>query len=305
MDSRDHALFDLGQALRSRGYEFVTVTPETHRRVQTRSASRARSLRDVFGWSRPFQPGTLPDAVLDLLRAGGALAEAEDGYRSKVRFSTLASHLFVHSAYPTRDPDSVFFGPDTYRFCSMLMARTPMTLRCVADLGCGSGAGGIVLAPRAERVVLADVNEEALRFARINAALACASNVEVARSDLLSAIDGPIDLVIANPPYMADEQHRVYRDGGGTLGEGLGVRIVVESLERLQPGGRLLLYTGTPVIEGRHLFRDAVGPALSAASAFDYVELDPDVFGDELERPAYAAVDRIAAVALDATRSSA
>jgi hypothetical protein len=34
------------------------------------------------------------------------------------------------------------------------------------------------------------------------------------------------------------------------------------------------------------------------ASHFVYEEIDPDVFGEELERPAYAHVDRIAAVGL-------
>jgi hypothetical protein len=33
-----------------------------------------------------------------------------------------------------------------------------------------------------------------------------------------------------------------------------------------------------------------------------YEELDPDVFGDELDRPAYAAVERIAAVLVTARR---
>ena len=35
---------------------------------------------------------------------------------------------------------------------------------------------------------------------------------------------------------------------------------------------------------------------------FDYRELDPDVFGEELDRPAYAHVERIAVVALDAVK---
>jgi len=34
----------------------------------------------------------------------------------------------------------------------------------------------------------------------------------------------------------------------------------------------------------------------------EYFELDPDVFGEELENPPYAAADRIAVVGLDALR---
>jgi tRNA1(Val) A37 N6-methylase TrmN6 len=304
MDGPSHALLELGRALRTTNYEFVTVTPETHARVQLRRPRHARSLRDVFGWSLPFEPGTLPGAMVDLLRDAGALVESQDGHASAVRFSSLASHLFVHSAYPTTDAASVFFGPDTYRFCSMLLARAPRSPRCIVDVGCGTGAGGIVLAPRAARVVLADVNDEALRFARVNAALAGRESIEVVHSDVLSGVEGEVDLVIANPPYLADDARRLYRDGGGTLGEALSVRIVVEALERLQPGGKLLLYTGTPFVDGRDVFREAVGPALSCSAAtFVYGEIDPDVFGEELDRPVYASVERIAAVTLEATRS--
>src|SRR5207248_154782 len=107
--------------------------------------------------------------------------------------------------------------------------------------------------------------------------------------------------VIANPPYLADDRRRVYRDGGGALGMDLSVRIAREALERLPAGGRLLLYTATPVIDGEHALRPLLEPILRKAR-YDYWELDPDVFGEELERPAYAQVERIAVVALDAVK---
>jgi release factor glutamine methyltransferase len=303
MDGASRALLELGRALRGVDYHFVTVTPATHQRINRRRPVLAPSLRDIFGWSRPFGAAALPGSMRDLLEAAGALVESEEGYRSAVRFSSLAAHLFVHSAYPTVDPAAVFFGPDTYRFSSMLLARAPACSTCIVDVGCGSGAGGILLAARGQRVILTDVNEEALRLARVNVALAGVDNVETVRADVLAGIEGGIDLIISNPPYMADPKRRAYRDGGGTLGEALSVRIVVESLGRLRPGGRLLLYTGTPVVEGRDVFRDAVGPALaSGAVTFEYAEIDPDVFGEELDRPGYATVERIAAVRLDAVR---
>jgi methylase of polypeptide subunit release factors len=303
MDGASRALLELGRALRAADYHFVTVTPATHERVNARRPVGAPTLRDIFGWSRPFGAAALPGAMRDLLEEAGALAESGEGYRSAVRFSSLASHLFVHSAHPTVDPAAVFFGPDTYRFGAMLLARAPAWSTCIADVGCGSGAGGILLAARGQRVILTDVNDQALRLARVNVALAGVDNVETVRSDVLSGVEGDIDLVISNPPYMADPQHRAYRDGGGMLGEALSVRIVVESLGRLRPGGRLLLYTGTPVVEGRDVFRHAVGPALASGTAtFEYAEIDPDVFGEELDRPGYAGVERIAAVRLDAVR---
>lgn len=289
------ALVGLGQWLRSRGYRFITVTPETHRRVLARSPRSASTLPDIFGWNRPFDPQLLPAAVQAMLGEAGALRESVDGYRSAFRFSTLGSLLLVHSAYPTIQTDSVFFGPDTYRFCRMVAAARIKAHRCV-DVGCGSGAGGLSAFPSAERVILADINPTALLLAGVNARLAD-REVELVLSDVLRAIEGEVDLVLANPPYMLDVQHRAYRDGGGSYGSGLAVRIAVEAIERLTPGGTLLLYTGAAVVEGEDVFFRAIQP-LVAKLDYEYEEIDPDVFGEELEGPGYAEVDRIAAVML-------
>lgn len=297
------ALVELGAALGRMGYEFVTVTPETHRRVNARAQrlgrGLARDLRDVFGWSRPFAKEAVPSFVLELLEKAHALRRDGERYLSDVRFSTLGDRLYVHSSFPTNDVDSVFFGPDTYRFCHLLAGREAQGAR-VVDIGCGSGAGGLSIASRAGELILADVSPRALDFSRVNAELHGVS-AKVVRSDVLGDIDRDFDLVIANPPYMRqDDSARTYRDGGGALGEGLATRILREALPRLRPGGRLLLYTGSAIVEGADTFLRSVMPVLEeSAMPFSYEELDPDVFGEELERAAYADVERIAAVALD------
>ncbi|PJI53760.1 SAM-dependent methyltransferase, partial [Methylobacterium radiotolerans] len=52
----EEAVLSLGRALRETGYSFTTVTPATHAHVNARPRNaEARSLRDVFGWSRPFR----------------------------------------------------------------------------------------------------------------------------------------------------------------------------------------------------------------------------------------------------------
>jgi SAM-dependent methyltransferase len=298
----DRALADLGLRLRDLGYRFVTPTPETHRRVNARPESaEARTLRDVFGWSRPFGADALPGDVEALLGAADAVERLPGGLRrSAVRFSSVGDLLFAHSAYPTLDADSVFFGPDTYRFASLLRREVTGARRAV-DVGCGSGAGGLSISGRVGELVLSDVSPRALRFAAVNAAIAGAK-AEIVRSDVLSAVDGPVDLVVANPPYLVDERRRTYRDGGGARGVALSVRIAREALDRLEPGGRLVLYTATPVVEGRHVLEAELAPVLAGAEEVAYEELDPDVFGEELERDAYRDVDRIAVVALTCRR---
>ncbi len=308
MNDNDKALLDLGLALREAGYRFITATPESHRRINARPGNEeAASLRDVFGWSRPFRESVLPQSMLALLEQAGALESHGMLLRSKVRFSSLADVLYVHSGYPTVNTDAVFFGPDTYRFAALiertLAGFAQQQVRCAVDIGCGTGAGGIMLArclkTSGMRLVLADINEQALRYARINAALAGIENVDCLKSDILNAVAGSIDLIVSNPPYLMDPGARQYRDGGGQLGIDLSVRIVRESLARLAPGGRLILYTGTPIISGEDAFWQAVQPLLAASEAYhEYAEIDPDVFGEELESPGYAAADRLAAVSL-------
>lgn len=285
----DDPLVTVGRELRARGYHFTTVTPETHRRVNAR-AGPGRSLADVFGWSRPFVPDVLSTVIRDALVAADAVERGPDGWRSRVRFSTLGDDLFCHSAFPTIAADAVFFGPDTYRFVAWLRRVCPRDVGRLVDVGCGSGAGALALRDRARELVLADVNPAALRLAAVNAALG-GRDVTLAVSDVLDAVDGPVDLVIANPPYLVDDAQRAYRHGGDGLGTALAARIVRESLPRLSPGGRVLLYTGTPIVEGR--------PVLDLGDArATWEELDPDVFGEELDRPVYAGVDRLAAVGI-------
>lgn len=300
MRDRVEALVALGSLLRAAGYHFITPSPTTHTIVNGRAESRVgTTLRDVFGWSRPFAEGALPSEIVAAMREADVVEGIGDGLlKSHLRFSSLGEHLFAHSAFPTTEQDAVFFGPDTYRFCSAIERHAPPASRLVVDVGCGCGAGGLVAAKRAARVLLTDVNERALDLARVNARLADASGIEARRSDLLTAVDEAPDLVIANPPYMKDHAGRTYRDGGGSHGEELAARIVRAALSKLAPGGTLILYTGAAIVDGVDVFRRAITPLLDAAVEFTYREIDPDVFGEELALPAYARVERIAAVVL-------
>jgi release factor glutamine methyltransferase len=296
---RASALLELGRALRNLGYSFVTPTPETHSRVNARAArlggGEAQNLRDVFGWSRPFRRELLEPRLLALLERAQALATDGALLRAQVRFSSLDGDLYAHSAFPTVQADAVFFGPDTYRFCSLLRRWAPAARRLV-DVGCGSGAGGLCLRGRATELVLADINRHALLLAEVNAALA-GTRATLVESDVLGAVEGAVDLVIANPPYMRDAGARTYRDGGGSHGEALAVRIVREAIARLSPGGTLILYTGSAIVDGRDVFLSSVTPLLDSLQ-YEYEELDPDVFGEELDQPSYQDVDRIAAIGL-------
>jgi len=301
-DAQSTALVDLGRALQAAQYKFVTITPASHERVLARGHTRARNLRDVFGWSLAFEPELLPAEMLRALERAQALEQRENLLHALVRFSTLGRQLFVHSAFPTTGEDAVFFGPDTYRFCDFIRRHVAAPSGSVVDVGCGTGAGGLALAscspPR--RLILSEINPRALALARVNAELA-GIPVELVQSDVLRQVAGEHDVIIANPPYMQDQAARTYRHGGGAYGEELSVRIVRECLPRLAAGGTFLLYTGAPIVDGEDVFYQHVRPLLEAnarVAQVQYEQVDVDVFGEELVIPAYARVERIAAVGL-------
>jgi hypothetical protein len=115
----------------------------------------------------------------------------------------------------------------------------------------------------------------------------------------LNDVEGAVDLIIANPPFIADAKKRDYRDGGDMLGAGLSLDWARQSLERLGEGGTMLLYTGSPIVAGEDALLGSLAElADDAGASLRYEELDPDIFGEELDQPAYAdaGAERIAAV---------
>ncbi len=308
------ALLSLGRWLQAQAYRFVCPTPETHARVIERSPDReAQSLEDVFGWNLPFAPGVMPDSVIHWLHEARMLSHIGSRLRSGVRFASIGNRLFVHSSHPTLDRDAVFFGPDTYRFArfveTVLSAPWPYPVRSMADIGCGAAAGAIlaldVLDGRdLQRVILRDINPKALQFAATNAALNDCGVLDFSLGDSLTDVDADFDLIIANPPYMiGDGLEREYRDGGAHQGTDLALRFLGDAVDRLAPGGRIVLYTGTPVVRGVDTFLRHASALLDRTSLpYRYTELDPDVFGESLALPQYADVDRIAVAGLVVSR---
>jgi methylase of polypeptide subunit release factors len=318
---RTAELARLLRAIADTDYRFITPTPLTHQRVrQHREPAVGTTLRDVFGWSMPFKRSVVATDLLALMDDAGVLSASGQMLHSSVRVSSIDDDLFLHTAYPTSQENAVFFGPDTYRFARFIQqallkgddepaASTQRPFR-VLDVGCGSGAGAVVAArallglrPNAAlEFTMNDINPLALQYAAANAK--CAGlPVKLAEGDALSAVAGPFDLIISNPPYLDDAAQRAYRHGGARLGRALSARIAHEALGRLVPGGQLLLYTGVAIVDGVDAFRAELLPLLDEANCtWSYSEIDPDVFGEELEQPVYAHVDRIAAVGLVATR---
>jgi len=126
----------------------------------------------------------------------------------------------------------------------------------ILDMGTGSGA--IALAIASERpkwqITASDRSEAALQMARSNAHRLGLKNVNFAKSDWFAAIDGHFDLIISNPPYVAEKDPHLSQgdlrfEPRGALASGIdGLddirRIVSDTHGYLRPGGWLLFEHG-------------------------------------------------------------
>lgn len=97
--------------------------------------------------------------------------------------------------------------PETEQLCELLL-KFPAPKRLL-DVGTGSGVIALSLAlgwPSAQAEGV-DVSDDALSLAQANAErLGVADRVKFYRSDLLSAVEGMVDLLVANLPYIATEE---------------------------------------------------------------------------------------------------
>lgn len=171
--------------------------------------------------------------------------------------------------------------PDTETLVEAALAQ-PYT--SVLDLGTGSGC--ILLSLLHERPeargVGTDISDAALEVARRNAnRVGVADRVDWAVSDWFSNVSGRFDLIVSNPPYIAQDEmpdlapELSYEPRIALTDEADGLSayrtIAAQAPNHLAPGGRLLVEIG--------LTQGAAVMALFTQAGFAEVMLHPDLDG--------------------------
>ena len=142
----------------------------------------------------------------------------------------------------------------------------------VLDVGTGSGAIALAIADEhpGARVTAIDVSEDALALARENAARTGIA-VELVHHDLFAGLPGEAwDLVVANPPYVRDDELASlgaevveWEPGVALVERGHTEALVRDAGEALRPRGALVL----------EIHGDAAADVVALLEAHRYVEV--------------------------------
>jgi release factor glutamine methyltransferase len=219
--------------------------------------------RWTLGWSQAEwlarHRETPADAVADTYHS----AIRRRANREPIAYITGTREFYGRSFRVT--PDVLIPRPETElvveEALALLAALTPTpgpAAPRVADVGTGSGCLAVTIAlerPSAH-VLAVDISEAALRIAYENArALGAGSRIEFWRGAFLPRGVPPLDLVVANPPYVAERDRdqlpievRGFEPPQALFGGPDGLRViralVPEAAAALRPSGWLIMEIG-------------------------------------------------------------
>jgi SAM-dependent methyltransferase len=133
-------------------------------------------------------------------------------------------------------PDFVMGVTESSRLLANLTARRPVER--ALDVGTGCGFQAIFAAQHAQQVVATDINPRAVAFARFNAVLNGAENVEARVGDGFGPVEGELfDMIVCNPPFViSPDRSYTYRDSG-LEGDAISHDLVHQMPRFLRSGG--------------------------------------------------------------------
>lgn len=205
--------------------------------------------------SRSDADHLLAPAAIDDLVAGGLLVAEHEGVRSRFALTPFGDAFFAHDfgvrPIGTDAPNDVVLGIGTMTtLLALLTVRRGREV--VFDLGTGQGFQAIVAAGHAERVIASDSSARSVEATRIGAAIAGAANVEVAHGHGFGPIvglEGGIDLIVCNPPFVIAPSHRIEALTGQGSGDAFCRTVVRGAAANLREDGFATILVNWPHAE--------------------------------------------------------
>lgn len=226
---------------------------------------------------------------LRFIEAGPEFAQRYDDLIARRARRVPLQHLVGTAAFGPVDvhvgPGVFIPRPETEALLEWALAQRLPDAPVIVDLCTGSGALALALAndrPDA-RIIAVDDSESALQYARRNLA---GTGVEVVCADvtaptLLPELDGSVDLIVANPPYIPDgaqlELEVADHDPAHALFGGPDGMRVIEAIVGL--AGRWLRTGGLVAVEHDDTTSDRTVECFHLATRFDDVTARRDLTG--------------------------
>jgi release factor glutamine methyltransferase len=141
----------------------------------------------------------------------------------------------------------------------------------IADIGTGSGAIAVSLArslPKA-KIYATDISTQALDIATLNC-IRHGVRVELLQGDLLAPLPQPVDMIVANLPYVRDDElaglSEEIKDhephialSGGEDGLDIVRRLIVDAPDKLRDGGAVLIEVAPAQVDTLKAWVDELG----------------------------------------------
>ena len=170
--------------------------------------ARQEELRYVFRYGRKL---SYTDFILLL---NTAITEADQAYLAEIfkRLSQdepaqyIVGETEFHGLTLDVDARALIPRPETEELVALILAENASDDLKVLDIGTGTGAIALSLAKAQStwHVLASDISPDALALAQQNATKNAIANVGFTRSDVFSNVSGNYDIIVSNPPYIAD-----------------------------------------------------------------------------------------------------
>ena len=180
----------------------------------------------------------------EIIEAHEKLAEWVERRKKSEPLEYITNRVSFYSQEFHIEQGALIPRPETELLIDEVLAITDTEASLtIVEVGVGSGVISTILAqelPNA-KIIAVDISSDALAVARKNIeTFGLTERIELREGDLLAPVDEKIDILVSNPPYIADdeplERNLDYEPNlalfGGTIGDEIIQRLLDEALDR-------------------------------------------------------------------------